>query len=41
MVTDHCKCSRADAVRALKKNDNDSVNAILELTKWFNFSLIY
>lgn len=32
MVVDHCKCSRAKAVRALKKNNNDSVNAILELT---------
>ena len=32
MVVDHCKCSRAKAVRALKKNNNDSVNAILELS---------
>ena len=32
MVEDHCKCSRQKAVRALKKSNGDSVNAILELT---------
>jgi nascent polypeptide-associated complex subunit alpha len=32
MVVDHCKCSRAKAVKALKKHNNDSVNAILELS---------
>ena len=32
MVADHCKCSKADAIKALKKHNNDSVNAILELS---------
>ena len=32
MVMDHCKCSRAKAVKALKKHKNDSVNTILEIT---------
>ena len=32
MVEEHCKCSRAKAVRALKKANGDEVNAILELT---------
>jgi len=36
MVVDHCKCSRAKAVKALKKHNNDSVNAILEISQeWF------
>lgn len=36
MVMDHCKCSRAKAVKALKNNNNDSVNAILEIeSNWF------
>ena len=32
LVVSQANCSRADAVRALKKNDNDIVNAIMELT---------
>ena len=41
MVMDHCKCSRAKAVKALKNNNNDSVNAILEIEgSWF-FSINY
>jgi nascent polypeptide-associated complex subunit alpha len=32
LVVSQANCSRGDAVRALKKNDNDIVNAIMELT---------
>ena len=32
LVVSQANCSRADAVKALKKNDNDIVNAIMELT---------
>lgn len=32
MVEEHCNCTRAKAVKALKKAGGDSVNAILELT---------
>ncbi len=32
LVVGQAGCSRADAVRALKNNDNDIVNAIMELT---------
>ena len=39
MVTDHCKCSRAAAVKALRNNDGDSVNAILELSNWLHIIL--
>ncbi|CAD8046181.1 unnamed protein product [Paramecium sonneborni] len=32
MVMEHCKCDRSKAVEALKKSDNDTVQAILTLT---------
>ena len=32
LVVSQANCSRAQAVKALKKNDNDIVNAIMELT---------
>ena len=32
MVMDHCKCTRVEAVKALKESDGDSVNAILKLS---------
>jgi nascent polypeptide-associated complex subunit alpha len=32
LVVSQANCSRGDAVRALKKNDNDIVNTLLELT---------
>jgi hypothetical protein len=40
MVTDHCKCSRAAAVKALRNNDGDSVNAILELSNWLDMCIL-
>ena len=33
MVMQHTNCTRPQAVKALKKNNNDMVNAIMELTK--------
>ncbi|CAK72687.1 unnamed protein product (macronuclear) [Paramecium tetraurelia] len=32
MVMEHCKCDRSKAVEALRKSDNDTVQAILALT---------
>ncbi|CAD8140280.1 unnamed protein product [Paramecium octaurelia] len=32
MVMEHCKCDRSKAVEALRKSDNDTVQAILTLT---------
>lgn len=32
MVMEHCGCSRAAAVKALRKSNGDSVNAIIALT---------
>ena len=32
LVMQQAQCSRADAIKALKTNDNDIVNAIMELT---------
>lgn len=32
MVQEHCKCTRQAAVKALRKSNGDSVNAILELS---------
>ena len=32
MVMEHTKCTREKAIDALKKSNNDAVNAIMELT---------
>ena len=33
MVMEHVQCSRAEAVKALKENNNDMVSAVMSLTK--------
>ena len=33
MVMDHSQCTRAVAIKALKENDDDMVNAVMSLTK--------
>ena len=33
MVIDHVHCSRAEAIKALKENNNDMVSAVMALTK--------
>lgn len=46
MVMEYGNCSRADAIRALRETNNDSVNAIMFLdqkttTQWFGIAIIY
>ena len=36
MVMEYTKCSKAEAIRALRETEDDSVNAIMKLTKWWN-----
>ena len=33
MVIDHVHCTRAEAIKALKENNNDMVSAVMSLTK--------
>ena len=33
MVMEYTKCSKAEAIRALRETEDDSVNAIMKLTK--------
>jgi nascent polypeptide-associated complex subunit alpha len=33
MVMEYTKCTKAEAIRALRETDDDSVNAIMKLTK--------
>jgi len=33
MVIEYTKCTRAEAIKVLRETDNDSVNAIMKLTK--------
>ena len=33
MVMEHSHCTRAEAIKALKENDNDMVSAVMSLTK--------
>lgn len=41
LVVSQANVSRAKAVRALKNNNNDIVNAIMDLTMWFFWLLIF
>ena len=34
MVVEYTKCTRAEAIRVLRETGDDSVNAIMKLTKW-------
>jgi len=34
MVMNHTSCSKAQAIKALRDNNNDSVSAIIQLTQW-------
>jgi NACalpha-BTF3-like transcription factor len=36
-VIEYTKCTRAEAIKVLRETDNDSVNAIMKLTKWFEY----
>lgn len=40
LVVSQANVSRAKAVRALKKNSNDIVNAIMDLTMWWDQYLV-
>lgn len=31
---EYTKCSKAEAIKALRETNDDSVNAIMKLTKW-------
>lgn len=39
LVVDQAHCTRGQAVVALRNNNNDIVNAIMELTIWFKLSV--
>lgn len=34
MVMEYTKCSKAEAIKTLRETNDDSVNAIMKLTKW-------
>lgn len=34
MVMEYTKCSKTEAIKALRETNDDSVNAIMKLTKW-------